>query len=118
MSKPQISLGDVAETFPGKEQQMRTREVKKLVEKALDSLPRPYTEDVIDCVFCAIQSCREWREEYEVLCQNLGRNVVNQWGGKWIYKKLEGEPPVVKKGAKSKNRLTDSYSKLNVTSVN
>ena len=97
---------------------MRTREVKKLVEKALASLPRPYTADVIDCVFCAIQSRREWHEEYKVLCQKLGRNVVNQQGGKWIYKKLEGEPPVIKEGVKSKNKLTDSYSKLDVTSVN
>ena len=93
---------------------MKTREVRELVEEALDSLQRPHTEDVIDCVFHAIQKCSEWRERYEGLCQDLGKDTVNQWGGKWIRKALD-DPRVIRSVKSKKNELTDSYTKLDAT---
>ena len=84
---------------------MKTREVKKLVEEALCSLQRPHTEDVIEYVFHVIQKRSEWRERYEGLCQNLGKDTVNQWGGKWIRKALD-DPRVIR-SVKSRKRAGD-----------
>jgi len=59
---------------------MHTVGVKNLVEMVLSSLPRPHTEDVIEDVFVAIEQNADWLQEYEYLCIDLGKNVVNTWG--------------------------------------
>ena len=69
---------------------MRTAAVKRIVEIALESLPRPYTEDVIDDVFYAIEQRPEWRQAYDDLCSDLGSFVVNTTGGAWIKKAVGG----------------------------
>lgn len=63
---------------------MKTAGVKRLVELALAGLPLPYGEDVIEDVFCAIEKSPEWRQEYDDLCVELTKSVVNTWGGFWI----------------------------------
>ena len=63
---------------------MKTTCVKKLVNEVLDSLPQPYTEHVIEEVFAAIEHHPKWRQEYDQACVELGRTVVNTWGGYWI----------------------------------
>ena len=63
---------------------MKTAGVKKLVNAALDQVPKPYTDDVIDDVFMAIESELELRTEYDALVQELGKSAVNAWGGYWI----------------------------------
>ena len=89
---------------------MRTVGIKRLVEEALASLPQPYTEDVIEDVFCAIESNANWRREYEDLCSEFGKTVTNTSGGSWIAK------AVGKTGLRQvptvKSSLIQSYSKL------
>jgi hypothetical protein len=88
---------------------MRTAGVKQLVEEALAMLPGPATEDVIDEVFAAIASRTDWRQRYDDLCSELGRTVVNTWGGYWIARAVGrvGDHQVP-----ATSGLTESYSKL------
>ncbi len=92
---------------------MRTAAVKRLVELALASLPKPHTEDVIDDVFSAIEHDLGWLKEYQDLCGRLGRTVVNTWGGFWIASS-EGRAGV-QQVSNGKSKLIDSYSKLATT---
>ena len=91
-------------------QQMRkTEAVKNLVEQVLAS-PVPYTEDIIDDVFHAIESRSQWRQEYDQLCLDLGKRVVNQQGGRWVAKAL-GKIGLQQVSSR-KSTLIDTYSKL------
>ena len=63
---------------------MRTAGVKRLMELALATLPLPHDENVIDDVFFAIEQSPEWRRDYDDLCIDLTKTVVNTWGGFWI----------------------------------
>jgi hypothetical protein len=94
---------------------MRTAGVKRLVEQALASLPKPHTEDVIDDVFHAIEHRPEWRQEYDDLCVDLGKMVVNTMGGYWIASH-EGRSGVQEVPSK-KSKLIESYSKLTVAAT-
>jgi hypothetical protein len=89
---------------------MKTANVRKLVNEALDSLPRPYTEDIIDDVFFAIEQNPKWRKEYASACDDLGNVVVNTWGGYWIANALGkvGE----RQASSRKSTLIASYSIL------
>ncbi len=89
---------------------MRTLAVKQLVERALAALPRPHTEDVIDDVFLAIERNPAWLLEYNTLCTDLGKSVVNTWGGFWVANH-EGKPGV-QQVATVKSTLISSYSRL------
>ncbi|HEY9446800.1 MAG TPA: hypothetical protein VIQ62_06970 [Burkholderiales bacterium] len=94
---------------------MRMTGVRRLVEEALASLPKPYTEDVIDDVFHAIENNPEWRRQYDDLVFGLGKKVVNARGGFWIATAVgrSGVDQVVAK----KSTLIDSYSKLTKTAT-
>jgi hypothetical protein len=94
---------------------MRTAGVKKLVSLALESLPKPYTEDVIDDVFFAIESNDTFKVEYEGLCADLGKTVVNTWGGYWIANSL-GKFGLQQIPTK-KSTLINSYSKLTASAT-
>jgi hypothetical protein len=89
---------------------MKTAEVKALVREVLATLPKPYSEHVIDEVFFAIEHDQRWHREYESLCSMLGKTVVNTWGGYWIANTLGkiGEHQVSTK----KSTLIGSYSVL------
>jgi hypothetical protein len=89
---------------------MRTAPIKILVTQVLDSLPKHDPEDAIDDVFHAIEINPTWLKEYESLCIDLGRDVVNQYGGHWIAHALgkSGGQQV----AAFKTSLISSYSKL------
>lgn len=91
---------------------MRTAGVKALVREVLDTLPSPYSEHIIDDVLFAIETNPTWRRHYDVLCDALGKTVVNQWCGQWTGHALEktGELSVPSR----KNTLSDSYSLLDV----
>src|SRR5688572_21120155 len=67
---------------------MKTSDVKALFTEALASLPKPYSENVIDEVFYAIELNANWHNQYLSCCRDLGKDVVNNWGGKWIAKEL------------------------------
>lgn len=103
-------------SFPTRQQKsMRTSGVKKLVNAVLASLPEPYTEDVIEDVFCAIEQNPEWRREYDALCSDLGTTVVNTWGGFWIANAVgkSGQRQV----PSTRSRLIKSFSKLDAPAV-
>lgn len=89
---------------------MKTIGVKLLVKRVLDTLPAPHTEHVIDDVFYAIEHNPEYLQQYDALCQKLGKHVVNTWCGQWIANALEktGE----ERGPNPKSSLIDSYSLL------
>lgn len=89
---------------------MRTAGVKKLVGMALDNVPKPYTEDVIEDVFLEIANEPEFMIEYDGLCKQLGKTTVNTWGGYWIANALGKTGPEQVPAKRSK--LIQSYSKL------
>jgi hypothetical protein len=63
---------------------MKTSDVRSFVQEVLQSLQQPYTEHVIEDVFCAIEGRADWLYEYESLCARLGKGTVNTSGGRWI----------------------------------
>jgi hypothetical protein len=63
---------------------MRTAEVKLLMREVLATLPKPYSQHVIDDVFGAVERNRGWKQRYETQCDTLGKPVVNAWGGYWV----------------------------------
>ncbi|WP_454753911.1 hypothetical protein [Cupriavidus necator] len=89
---------------------MRTGDVKSLVREVLNTLPKPYSEHIIDEVFSAIERNANWRRRYESQCDALGKAVVNTSGGYWIADALGklGERQVPSK----KSSLIGSYSLL------
>jgi hypothetical protein len=80
------------------------------MEDVVKSLPKPYTEDVVEDVFLAIENNPRWRKDYDDLLYHLGKNVVNPWGGFWIAH-LTGRVAGEQVSA-SRSALIDSYSKL------
>jgi hypothetical protein len=89
---------------------MRTARLKSLFEEVLKSLPKPYTEDVVEDVFVAIESDPRWKKEYDDLQYNLHKNVVNPWGGFWIAH-LTGRIPGEQVSA-TRTSLIEAYTKL------
>ncbi len=87
----------------------RTEDVKTLVEEVLATLPAPYSEDVIDQVFLAIEANPTWLTVYDGLCNELDAEVVNQWVGKWT-SNVVGRTGDHQVPARSK--LIESYWKL------
>jgi hypothetical protein len=69
--------------------------------------------DVIDDVFSAIERHPDWLKEYQGLCGDLGRTVVNTWGGFWVASSVGRSR--VKQVSSEKSKLIDSYSKLSAT---
>ena len=57
-----------------KRHRMTVADVKSLVEEVLATLPEPYTEDVTDDVFCAIEQNPRWHRDYEELCASLTKS--------------------------------------------
>ncbi len=63
----------------------KTEGVRELVHDALAlSGFRDPTDHVIRDVFLAIQRNAGWRQRYDALCNELGVDVVNQWGGRYV----------------------------------
>jgi hypothetical protein len=89
---------------------MRTARLKAMMEEVLKTLPKPYTEDVIEDVFVAIEGNARWHREYQDLLYNLGKNMVNPWGGFWIAH-ATGRTPGEQVSA-TRTKLLESYVKL------
>jgi hypothetical protein len=94
---------------------MKTAGVKKLVGTTLGELPKPYTEDVIEDVFLAIENDPDRMTEYDALCRELGKTTVNTWGGYWIANAL-GKTGVTQTPSK-RCKLLQSYSRLTTDAV-
>lgn len=93
---------------------MKTADVRSLVLEVLESIPEPYSHDIIDEVFAAIERTPDWRGRYESLCTALSKDVVNNWGGRWVAISLGkvGEEQLPSK----KSTLIGSYSVLDTDS--
>ena len=89
---------------------MRTARLKAMMEEVLKSLPKPYTKDVIEDVFVAIENNPKWHKEYEGLQYNLGKGIVNSWGGFWVAH-ATGRAPGTQVSA-TRTKLLESYAKL------
>ena len=89
---------------------MKTSDVKSLVREVLATIPTPYSEQVIDEVFQAIEADPRWHREYEADCATLGKTTVNTWGGYWIANALGkvGEHQV----PSTRSKLIGSYPVL------
>lgn len=94
---------------------MQTTDVRDLVNEVLEALPKPYSENVIDDVFFAIQSNPRWLSEYEGLCIKHNKRVANSLGAYWIGRALgkKGHKQVPSK----KNGLMGSYSVLDTDAL-
>jgi hypothetical protein len=89
---------------------MKTAGVKALVEAVLETMPRPYSEHVIDEVFGLIEHTPRWRAEYDALCEKLGRESTNNAVGHWVAAALEKTGKKQVPGTRSS--LNGSYSIL------
>ena len=87
----------------------KTAGVRALVIDALDLIPKPYGEDIIDDVFQMIESRRELLARYDKECDRLGKVVVNTWGGFWTAHIMDR---VGEREVPAKSKLIKDYSKL------
>lgn len=90
----------------------KTAGVKALVDDVLASprISQP-TDHVIRDVFLAIQGNAEWRRRYDMLRHDLGVNVVNQWGGRYVLCYL-GKPQKKGRAEAGADELIESYTIL------
>lgn len=88
----------------------KTQGVYDLVNDVLQTMTRPYGEDVIDDVCFTIQENEPWRTRYNDLCANLRQWVVNNWIGMYV-KQIVGMK-TVRQVATTKCTIIGSYTKL------
>jgi hypothetical protein len=63
----------------------KTEGVRLFVQDVLmTDFSEPYGEDIIRDVWFAIEKNREWRKQYDTLKDELSRDVVNTWIGKYV----------------------------------
>jgi hypothetical protein len=88
----------------------KTKEVLELVRDVLQTMPRPYSEDVIEDVFVAIEQNPLWHQRYTEQSAELRDWVVNNWIGKYT-KRLTGMENIREVGA-TRTNLIKNYTKL------
>lgn len=49
----------------------------------LQSIPKPYGEDIIEDIFLEIEKNPDWLQRFTQLSDRLGQGVVDQWIGKY-----------------------------------
>jgi hypothetical protein len=89
---------------------MRTAGVRRLATEVLASLPQPHGCDVIDDLFHGIEQRTDWRKRYNVLCDELGKTVTNNWLGFWTASIEERHG--VEQVPATKSSLIATYSRL------
>ena len=62
----------------------KTAGVEALVREALNALPKPYAEHVIEDVFIAIENEPSLLARYEAECSSLTKWVANNWVGMYV----------------------------------
>jgi hypothetical protein len=63
----------------------KTEGVRLLVQDVLRAdFSEPYGEDIIRDVWFTIEKNREWRKRYDMLKDDLSRDVVNNWISKYV----------------------------------
>lgn len=88
----------------------KTEGVFELVQHVLRTFSEPYSEDIIEDVFLAIENTIDWRMRYDELGDELSYWVVNNWIGKYT-KQITGLKGVLQVNAK-RSKITTSYTKL------
>ena len=90
----------------------KTAGIKALVHDVLESpsFGQP-TDHVIRDVFLAIQGNADWRRRYDVLRNDLGVDLVNKWGGRYV-RCYFGKPPKKGRAAAEAGELIETYTVL------
>jgi len=90
----------------------KTAGVRALVHDVLaaPSFGQP-TDHVIRDTFLAIQGNAEWRRRYDMLCKDLGIDLVNQWGGRYVLYYF-GKPRKKGRTYAGAGELIESYTVL------
>jgi hypothetical protein len=88
----------------------KTAAVESLVREVLESLPRPYTENVIEDVFLAIEKQPGLRARYDTECASLTKTVTNNWVGQYVSRIL-GKVGM-RQVDSTRSKLAGSYSVL------
>ena len=88
----------------------KTNGVLILVQDILRMFNEPYEEDVIEDVFLAIESNPEWLRRYKELLDELSKEVVNPWVGRYT-KRLTGLNSLREVVAK-RSKLITGYTNL------
>ena len=89
---------------------MHLARLKPFIEEVLKTVPKPYTDDVIEDVFVAIEASPRWKKQYQDLHYDLGKGLLNPWGAFWIAH-LTGRVAGEQVSA-SRTTLIESYAKL------
>ena len=55
----------------------KTQGVYDLVNEVLGSIPRPYSEDIVDEICLAIENNPSWLKRYHILADEFGVGIVN-----------------------------------------
>jgi hypothetical protein len=77
----------------------------------LRTISEPYAEDIIWDIFMQIENNRDWKRRYDELEDELTKDVVNNWIGKYT-KDLTGLNTVRQVGAPEEGHIVGSYTKL------
>ena len=88
----------------------KTDGVAELVRVILQTLPKPYGENIIEDVFVAIEQSPNWLKRYQELEAQLGKQVLNQFIG-WHTRAQTGYNTIQQVTA-TRCYLAGSYSKL------
>jgi len=88
----------------------KTEEVYFLVRDVLNTLPKPYGEDITDEVCYAIEKNPEWFRRYQNLKAELTKDVVNQFIG--VYTKKTTGKISLRQVPPRKSTIITSYTKL------
>lgn len=88
----------------------KTQGVYDLVQEVLQTMPKPYGEDVIEDVCLAIEKTPHWHQQYQKLGDTLSLWVVNNWIGQYV-KRIVGMATIREVAAKRSSLIT-ACSKL------
>jgi len=89
----------------------KTEGVKNLVQDVLRTISEPYDQDIIWIVCVAIENDPGWKRRYAELKDELSRDVVNNWIGKYT-KDLTGLKTIRQVDAPEEGHIVGSYTRL------
>jgi len=68
---------------------MKTQDIHDLVREVINSIPEPFPHDIIDKVCSTIEHDTYWLNRYKQLVSSHGKEVTNQWIGRYV-KRMSG----------------------------
>ena len=88
----------------------KTQGVEELVREVLQTIPKPYSNDVTEDVCYAIEKNSIWRSRYDQLVNELTKDVVNRYLGAYT-KQITGLE-IIRKVISKRCNLIVFYRKL------